>query len=156
MAMMRKKLGLTVLAFLMLTVLSSYTSIFCKKGGIKGMIYLVKGNQMPSPDQMLPPKKPLKTTLYIYELTNISQVTRAEAYAPFYTAISTKLIKQIDSDEKGEFKVKLPPGQYSLFIKKDDRFYANLFDEKNNIAPVTVAKGKFTNVEVRADYDAVY
>jgi hypothetical protein len=83
-------------------------------------------------------------------------VTRAEAHAPFYTAINTKLIKQVNSDTKGEFKVKLPPGQYSLFIKKDDRFYANLFDEKNNIAPVTVAKGKFTEVEVRADYDAVY
>jgi hypothetical protein len=156
MAMMGKKLVLPLLAFLMLTVLSSYTCIFGKKGGIKGMIYLVKGNQMPSPDQMLPPKKPLQTTLYIYELTNIDQVTRAEAHAPFYTAINTKLIKQVNSDTKGEFKVKLPPGQYSLFIKKDDRFYANLFDEKNNIAPVTVAKGKFTEVEVRADYDAVY
>ncbi|WP_207234277.1 hypothetical protein [Pseudobacter ginsenosidimutans] len=154
--MMGKKLGLSLLAFLMLTVLSSYTSIFCKKGGIKGLIYLVKGNQMPSPGQMLPPKKPLQTTLYIYELTNINQVTRAEAHAPFYTAINTKLIKQVNSDTKGEFKVKLPPGQYSLFIKKDDRFYANLFDEKNNIAPVTVVKGKYTDVEVRADYDAVY
>ncbi|QEC45887.1 hypothetical protein EV199_3494 [Pseudobacter ginsenosidimutans] len=153
---MGKKLGLSLLAFLMLTVLSSYTSIFCKKGGIKGLIYLVKGNQMPSPGQMLPPKKPLQTTLYIYELTNINQVTRAEAHAPFYTAINTKLIKQVNSDTKGEFKVKLPPGQYSLFIKKDDRFYANLFDEKNNIAPVTVVKGKYTDVEVRADYDAVY
>ncbi len=100
-----KKLVLPLLAFLMLTVLSSYTCIFGKKGGIKGMIYLVTGNQMPSPDQMLPPKKPLQTTLYIYELTNIDQVTRAEAHAPFYTAINTKLIKQVNSDTKGEFKV---------------------------------------------------
>lgn len=154
--MMRKKLGLTLLAFLMLTVLSSYTSIFCRKGGIKGIIYLVKGNQMPSPGQPPTPREPLQTTLFIYELTNIDQVTRAEAHAPFYTAINTKLIKEIVSDSRGEFKVKLPPGQYSLFIKKEDRFYANLFDEKNNIAPVTVAKGKYTDVEVRADYDAVY
>ncbi len=154
--MMRKKLGLTLLAFLMLTVLSSYTSIFCRKGGIKGVIWLVKGNQMPSPGQPPVPREPLQTTLYIYELTNINQVTRAEAHAPFYTAINTKLVKEIVSDSKGEFKVKLPPGQYSLFIKKEDRFYANLFDEKNNIAPVTVAKGKYTEVEVRADYDAVY
>ena len=156
MAMMRNKLGLPALAFLMLTVLSSYTCIFCRKEGIKGLINLVKGNQMPSPDRPPAAPQPLQTTLYIYELTNISQVTRTEAHAPFYTAINTRLIKQVNSNKKGEFKVKLPPGQYSIFIKKDDRFYANLFDEKNNIAPVTVSKGKFTEVEVRADYDAVY
>lgn len=156
MAMMRKKVGLPALAFLMLTVLSSYTCIFGRKEGIKGMVYLVKGNQMPSPDRPPAAPQPLQTTLYIYELTNINQVTRSEANAPFYTAISTKLIKQVNSDKKGAFKVKLPPGQYSIFIKKDDRFYANLFDEKNNIAPVTVSKGKYTEVEVRADYDAVY
>ncbi|MGN6420538.1 MAG: hypothetical protein ACTHMC_23715 [Pseudobacter sp.] len=153
---MRNKLGLPALAFLMLTVLSSYTCIFGRKEGIRGLIHLVKGNQMPSPSRPLPAPEPLQTTLYIYELTNISQVTRSEAYAPFYTAINTRLIKQVNSNKKGEFKVKLPPGQYSIFIKKDDRFYANLFDEKNNIAPVTVAKGKYTEVEVRADYDAVY
>lgn len=156
MARVRNKIGVPLLAFVLLTMLSSYTCIFCKKEGIKGVIYLVKGNQMPSPNQPRAPRVPMQTTLYIYELTNINQVTRAEAHAPFYTAIHTKLIKQVNSDRQGAFKVKLPPGQYSLFIKKGDQFYANLYDEKNNIAPVTVAKGNYTEVEVRADYDAAY
>jgi hypothetical protein len=110
---------------------------------------------MPSPDLPPPAPQPLKTTLYIYELTNMNQVKKSEQ-SSFYSNINTRLIKEVQSDKKGFFKIKLPPGQYSLFIKKDSLFYANLFDDRNNIAPVTVEKGKYTTVEVRADYDAVY
>lgn len=156
MATMVKKLALPGMAFLVITLLSSYMCIFGKKEGIKGYVYLVKGNQMPSPGEPLPAKNPLSTTLYIYELTNVNQVTRSEPHAPFYSAIQTKLIKQVESNKKGYFKVKLPPGQYSIFVKKGNLFYANLFDDKNNIAPIKVEKGKFAEVEVRADYDAVY
>jgi hypothetical protein len=152
---MIKKLVKPLLLLPLIVLLGSYTCIFCKREGIKGKIYRVQGNQMPSPDEPPPAPQPLKTTLYIYELTNISQVKKARE-GSFYTTINTKLIKEVQSDKKGAFKIKLPPGQYSLFIKKDSLFYANLFDDKNNIAPVTVEKGKYTTVDVKADYDAVY
>lgn len=147
-------LSLTLLASVI--VLGSFAPFVCKKGGITGKIYLVAGNQMPNIGQPLPGKTPLQTTLYIYELTNINQVTRADVYSSFYKSINTKLVKKIQSGKNGAFKVKLPPGQYSLFVKKDSLFYANIFDGNNNINPVTVEKGKYTEIEVRADYDAVY
>ncbi len=156
MATMIKKIAWPLMAFLVITLLSSYICIFGKKEGIKGYVYRIKGNQMPSPDQPLPAKKGFQTTIYIYELTNASQVTRTEPHGTFYSTIKTKLVKQVETDKNGYFKVKLAPGQYSVFIKKGDLFYANLFDDKNNIAPVTVTKKKFTDLEVRADYDAVY
>ena len=155
MSIMIKKLANTALFLLMLVLLSSSTVFFCKRGGIRGNIYRVQGNQMPSPDVPPPTPQPLQTTLYIYELTNISQVKKS-AQASFYTSINSKAVKEVQSDKKGFFKVKLPPGQYSLFIKKDSLFYANLFDDKNNIAPITVKKGQYTTVDVKADYDAVY
>lgn len=129
--------------------------IFCKRQGIEGRVLLVTGNQMPSPD--IPPSqgKGIKTILYIYQLTNISQVNRVGQSA-FYSQVNTKLVKKIQTKENGYFKVKLSPGQYSVFLMKDTVFYANRFDDKNNIAPVEVSRNKMTKIEVKMDYSAVY
>lgn len=126
---------------------------FCRRQGIKGHVYRVSGNQMPSPDR--PPSTPagMKTTLYIYELTNTSQVQQEGS---FYKTISSKLVKEVQTKEDGSFKVKLKPGTYSLFVKKDNLFYSNIFDGKSNIHPVEVKKGEWTEEKFKADYDAVY
>jgi len=152
---MIKKTTLAVSVFFIITTLSSFTFIFCKRQGIKGQVFLVKGNQMPSPDIKPAAPTPLQTTIYVYELTNTSQVQQVPQ-SSFYSAINSKLVKQVMPDKKGYFKISLDPGNYSLFIKKGDLFYANLFDDKNNIAPITVEKKKFTEINIKADYDAVY
>lgn len=128
---------------------------FCRKSGIKGHVYLVRGNQMPSPDQPASTPPGFKTTLYIFELTNISQVSREGASA-FYKNIQTRLVKEVVTDDQGAFKVKLKPGLYSLFVKKGDLFYSSQFDEKNNIHPVEVKSKTMTEANFSANYDAVY
>jgi len=125
------------------------------KQGIEGYVYLVTGNQMPGPGVKRPAPKGMKTTVYIYALTNISQVVKPDA-SSFYSSIKTKLVKRVVSDSKGHFSVQLPPGTYSVFTKKDALFYANLSDEKNNIFPVKVAPGKMTKIDVQVNYNAVY
>jgi hypothetical protein len=110
---------------------------------------------MPSPDMPASAGRGIKTTLYVYELTNINQVSR-EGVSAFYRKISTRLVKEIITDEKGYFKTKLKPGFYSLFVKKGDLYYANIYDDKNNIYPIEVKKRDWTEVDFRADYDAVY
>ena len=129
--------------------------IFCKRQGIEGRVLLVSGNQMPSPDIPPGPGKGIKTTLYIYELTNLSQVGRLGQSA-FYSRVNSKLVKKIVTKDNGYFKVKLAPGQYSIFLMKDTLFYANRFDDKNNIHPVAVSPKKMTKIEVKMDYSAVY
>ena len=126
-----------------------------KTQGLEGHVYRISGNQMPSPD--IKPKAPkgIKTTLYIFDLTNLNQVTRQNQSA-FYAAVRTKLIKKIETDTNGYFKVNLPTGNYSLFTKKGELFYANTFDGNNNIAPLQVLPKKITQVEVKMDYDASY
>ena len=110
---------------------------------------------MPGPGMNKPAPKGTKATLYIFELTNVNQVVRHEQSA-FYADIKTKLIKKLVSNSKGRFSVQLPPGRYSLFVKKDSLYYANLYDDKNNIFPVEVLPKKMTKVEFRIDYNAVY
>lgn len=136
-------------------VLASFAPENCRRSGIKGHVYLVTGNQMPSPDE--PPSLPkgTKTTLYIYELTNINQAAR-EGMTVFYTNISTKPVKQVETADDGSFSVRLKPGRYSLFVKKGDLFYSSVFDAQNNIHPVDVVKGKMTEEDFRVNYDAVY
>ena len=126
--------------------------------GIEGTVFRTGGNRMPAPDRKPSvPKNGVRATIYIYELTNISQVDRI-GQQPYYQAIHTRLIRQVDTDEKGHFKVMLPAGQYSLFTKKGDLFYATRRDEKNNLAPVEVLPGKITKVDgnVESDQKPVY
>ena len=146
--------GLGIL-FLIFSSFTTVNFLFCKKQGIEGKVSLIKGNQMPSPDRPKSSPPGLKTKVYIYELTHSSQAIAASSPV-FFSIIKTKLIAEVESDSTGHFKVKLKPGEYSMFIKKDNLFYANITDDKNNLAPVKVEKGKFTQANIRADYDAVY
>ncbi|HEY4060438.1 MAG TPA: hypothetical protein VGM30_00980 [Puia sp.] len=120
--------------------------------GIEGTVYRVGGNHMPDPHHRSGPPVAVRSTVYIFELTNISQVLR-QGSSPYYTAVRTRLIKPVDTDDKGHFQVWLPPGDYSLFTKKGDLFYGSRRDEKNNIAPVEVLPGKVTPVECRVESD---
>jgi hypothetical protein len=137
----------------LLSVLFAFDS--AKKTGIEGYIFRISGNRMPSPDVKLSPPRGIKSVLYIYELTNLNQVSKQGATG-FYSNIQTKLIQRVESDTSGYFFALLPPGEYSLFTKKDALFYANNFDGQNNIAPVTVIAHKVTQINVNVDYDAVY
>ena len=144
--------------FLIFCCLTLNPSIFsittaCLRQGIKGNVYLASGNQMPSPD--LPPSKPkgIKSTLAIFELTNASHLKNS---GKFYETPSTKLVEQIQTDENGAYKVKLKPGKYSLFIKIDSLYYSNVFDDKFNIHPVEIKKGKWSIDIFKVSYDAVY
>jgi hypothetical protein len=143
---------LLIAGFIGLTAFSPDAS--CHHQGIKGRVYLVKGNQMPSPDAPRSQPAGLQTVLYIYELTNSSQATPADG--SFYKTISSKLVKEVATEADGTFKAKLKPGMYSLFVKKGDLFYSNIFDDKMNIHPIEVKKGKWTEEDFKADYDAVY
>ena len=141
-----------------------------QRSGIEGRLYLVTGNRMPSP-----PRRPVDTTQHsstlrhsasgpgvkgticVYELTNDSQVTR-RGTSPWCDAVHTRLIRQVETDDKGNFTIPLPPGTYSVFVKSANLFYASRRDEKNNIAPVEVLPGKMTRADcsVESGQKAVY
>jgi hypothetical protein len=149
------KIPALLLACLVTVKIRPVTTAVKQPSGLEGYVFRISGNRMPSPDKTLPPPKGIKTKLYVFELTNLNQVSR-ENGTPFYSSLGTKLLHTFSSDTSGYFRVLLPPGQYSLFVKKDSLFYANSFDGKNNINPVRVQPHAFTQVRFNIDYDASY
>jgi len=110
---------------------------------------------MPSPDAPASPgKRGVQRTLYIYELTNATQVSTTDGV--FHTNIPTKLVKRVVTDADGHFAVRLKPGRYSLFTKEEEGLYANLFDGENNIFPVEVKEGEVIEVEFLINHKAAY
>ncbi len=59
--------------------------------GLTGHVYYVAGNRMPSPDRKMAKPKGMKTTIYIYELTNIAQVAKVNE-SSFYRAVNSRFI----------------------------------------------------------------
>jgi hypothetical protein len=103
---------------------------------------------MPSPDVKPPAPKGIKTTVFVYELTNLNQVTRQNS-EPFYQSVHTRFITSVETDSSGFFQVELKPGNYSLFTKRENMYYANEFDGSNNIQPVEIFPGKLTKKDIR-------
>jgi hypothetical protein len=144
------------LASFPIAVTSSHPAPF-QQSGIEGRVYLASGNRMPAPGHPTDKLPGVPGTICVFELTSDSQVVR-QGTSPYCKAVHTRLVRQSDTDDKGNFSISLPPGTYSVFTKKGDLFYATRRDEKNNIAPVEVLPGKMTRVDCRveSDHKAVY
>lgn len=125
--------------------------------GIEGITRRPAGNHMPSPRYHPGPPPGVKATVCVFTLTNDNQVIKTGT-AGLYQSVLTRLVRQVETDDSGHFRILLPPGTYSVFTKKGQLFYATRRDEKNNIAPVEVVPGKMTRVDcsVESDHAVVY
>lgn len=139
---------------LLLIVLSFACSSYQQRQGIKGQVFWVSGNQLPGPDANRTAHYGVQRELYIHELTTLKQVTMSPD--GFFSNIKTKLVAQISTNPDGSFKIRLPPGEYSVFVKEEEGFYANLFDKNNAINPVFVKEKQYAWLPITVDYQAAY
>ena len=123
--------------------------------GIDGYILEEKGNRMPSPDRPLSAPKGLKTQVFFYPVTDITQLTQLTTPG-LYQVISTPPQATTTTDSTGYFSVSLPPGTYSIFVKYGEGIYANWFNEKNQVSPVEVLAHKVTTVKLIVSGGASY
>jgi hypothetical protein len=123
--------------------------------GIEGIVQIVKGDRMPSPDLPLAAPAGYATTVYIHQLTAASQLRKADKTG-WYTSIPTPLVATVKTDSTGHFAVELPPGQYSIFVQYENGFYANWFNEKNQIGPAEVLENKVTKLKLLISAEATF
>jgi hypothetical protein len=123
--------------------------------GISGFVYEAKGNHMPMKGAPKNNPKTLQCTVLVYEPTNISDA-EPQTPTPLYTLIRTKQVASVNTDSVGYFKIQLPVGKYSLFIKQGNQFFANSYDQFNNIALFEVRASSFTEVKLTVNKAATY
>ena len=123
--------------------------------GIVGEVTEITGNQMPMVGVPAPTPRPFKTTVYIYDSTHISKVQQIGT-SSLFSVVNTRLVQKLDTNEAGQFSAELPAGTYSVFVLKGGAFFANQFDEKNNIGLCRVEVGKQTRCQITVNTDASY
>ena len=142
--------------FFFLAFLAGVTS--CKNPpavttGITGQVVWVSGNQMPGPGVTDVPGQPVERTVIITEAVKMNEL---EGNAPLFSSVPKKIVKKLDTNNSGAFAVELAPGIYSIFIKEEEGYFANIFDNTNTVNPVVVSNGKVSDILIKVDYQASY
>lgn len=119
--------------------------------GLWGDVWFWSGNFMPPGHGEI---CQVTRKVLIYELTTMDDVEK-DGHAPFYTAIHTKLIASVTSENNGFFQIELEPGTYSIFVQEDGRYYANLFYPEG-INPITIKPNELSELRFDITYEAAY
>jgi len=112
------------------------------KQGIQGQVF-----KLPSAADSLAKETPeagVQSIVHIYELTTLDQASHKNG---IFKSVPTNLVMTIMTKVDGSFKVKLPPGTYSVFVDMGDSLFANLF-KNNQINPVVVKPKQFAWVTI--------
>lgn len=153
-----KRIILILITICLIIPLSSFYLPIKKEQGIKGRITWLEGNQMPkisdAPIQTGVLKgEPVVRTVQIFPLVNLAD---AKMENGLFQSIAAKPIAETTSNEKGEFKIKLPPGQYSVFTVEEDGLFANIFDQNGDIQPINIKKKKWSKLDIVINYKAFF
>lgn len=125
-----------------------------QKQGIKGKVEWISGNQMPGPNKPKTHPQGIKREIYIYQATTISQTSQQDAV--FFSDIKTQRVRIMRSKKNGYFRVRLPAGKYSIFVKEARGLFANTFDGQSCIQCVRVNSGEYATVTIQVNYEATY
>ena len=150
-----KQVLFCVFIVLLISVSCKTQKVSTVQSGIEGTVTEETGNQMPMVGGSAGAPKAFKTTVYIYDSTNISKAKQVGT-SPLFLSVNTRLVQKLDTDEAGRFSAALPAGTYSVFVLKGGAFFANQFDEKNNIGICRVEVGKQTHIQIKVNKDATY
>ncbi len=139
--------------FLVALAVALASDVIAQKQGICGKVTWVEGNQMPGPGVKRTEGTGIVREIYVYELTTRNEATQGNG---LYKEVSSTLVAKGKSNKRGEYRIKLPPGTYSVFTKEPDGLFANVFDAKGSINPVTVRSDDFTILNIVINYKAAY
>jgi hypothetical protein len=116
------------------------------KQGIQGQVF-----QLPTSADSLAKENPeagVQREVHIYELTTLDQTSHENG---IFRSIPTQKVLSITTRADGRFKVKLPPGTYSVFVQEPGGLFANLF-QQNRINPVVVKPRQYTWISITIEY----
>jgi hypothetical protein len=123
------------------------------KEGIQGQVFWVSGNQMPGPGKAIAPQQGVTREVVVYKAATLQDVEQKDL---FFTTVKTDLVTKTVSKSDGSFKIKLPPGKYSVFTQEPNGLFANIIDQNGCVSCVEVRPKKYSWVAITVDYEAAY
>lgn len=122
---------------------------------LKGRAEKWIGNFIPSRGSRPNSSKTLlrKTKIHIYK-----EKIKSDGNAFFPPlANGPKVFSVVNSDDQGQFQVRLPPGEYTIFIELEDgKLYRNSFDGKGYFSTVKLVSGEDTFEVLTDSRDAIF
>lgn len=116
------------------------------KQGIQGNVYQRSGNRMPLKGRIMGKGLPVSTDVYFFEPTKLTQVKGQNG--KLLQQVSTKLVKKVQTDKAGFYKVCLPAGQYTVLVEYQTFYYIPYFSGNEYLSLVQVNEGKMTALEI--------
>lgn len=116
--------------------------------GIQGQVLEFKGNQMPQvgtgPGGGAP--QPVRTRVWVFAAPLMAPGTPDWSVAA--AAAHPQWLGWVASDDRGQFRVGLPTGEYVLLAQYGDRLYLNSFQGDGHYTPVWVEAGQVTSLDL--------
>lgn len=137
----------------LLAFLSVFHCALSQREGIKGQVFWISGNQLPGPGTLVSPGYGVVREIVIYKAASLQDVVQKDQ---FFQEVRTELIGRVQSKPDGSFKIKLPPGDYSVFTQEQKGLFANGIDQKGCISCLTINPKKYSWITITVDYEAVY
>jgi hypothetical protein len=98
--------------------------------------------------------RPIATVVYIYETANVNQLIGQEGN--YAKGIEARLIKQVRSNNAGQFKIRLTPGKYSIVLGYQEGIYIPFFSGNTGVAFVEVSKHHYQEIDLRIIASSIY
>ena len=122
--------------------------------GIKGHVFIENNTSMPLKGSSKQQGRPIATVVYIYETANVNQLIGQEGN--YAKGIEAKLIKQVRSNNAGQFKIRLAPGKYSILLGYQEGVYIPFFSGNTGVAFVEVSKHHYQEIDLRIMASSIY
>ena len=123
------------------------------KEGIQGQVFWLSGNQMPGPGKSISPQYGVTREIIVYKAATLNDVEQSDQ---FFNNVKTELVTKAMSKVDGSFKIKLPPGKYSVFTQEQKGLFGNMVDKDGCVSCVEVRPKKYAWMTITVDYEAAY
>ncbi|MBD3403901.1 hypothetical protein GF420_13490 [candidate division GN15 bacterium] len=126
--------------------------------GVFGTVEFWSGDFMPvtDPDAPSGSVEPVERTLYVFAGAAFDDVVvDPQRGSGFYLDVHTRLIDSARSHADGSYRIALPAGAYSVFVREFDRYYAST-SNGTHIGGVRVDSGEAVEHVVKITYKATF
>lgn len=128
---------------------------FCfRSQGIKGRVFLEKEANMPLKGKTKQVGSAFSTKVYVYAAANTNQLMGQEGN--WAKGIQAKLIRQVQADQAGRFKLALRPGKYTLVLGFKEGIYIPFFSGSNGVAFVEVSKHQYQEIDLTITASSIF